>query len=236
MNYIAEMKAFYDRLELNPQPAPVIALWHALMSIANKAGWPDMFTVASSVLGLRAGLNAQAIKRARNQLAQNGYISWQPRGGNLSAMYHIQSLVVQNDTKNVPQSEPQVVPQSGPQSEPQVVPQSVPINKHKLKQIQKKDSNESKEKFTPPTVDEVRAYCVSRGNKINPDTFVNFYSSKGWMVGKNKMKDWKACVRTWEQTEKEKNRPGKKNVFSGYDSQRDYDADALVDQINGMGG
>ena len=236
MNYIAEMKAFYDRLELNPQPAPVIALWHALMSIANKAGWPDMFTVASSVLGLRAGLNAQAIKRARNQLAQNGYITWQPRGGNLSAMYHIQSLVVQNDSKNVPQSVPQVEPQSVPQSVPQAVPQSVPINKHKLKQIQKKDSYESKERFVAPTVEEVRAYCVSRGNRINPDTFVNFYSSKGWMVGKNKMKDWKACVKTWEQTEKEKNRPGKKNTFSGYGSQRDYDADKLLERINGMEG
>lgn len=49
MNYLAEIKAFYDRLELNPQPNTVIALWHALMSIANKAGWPDTFTVASSV-------------------------------------------------------------------------------------------------------------------------------------------------------------------------------------------
>lgn len=39
MNYIAELKAFYDRLELNPAPSPAIALWHALMSIANKTGW-----------------------------------------------------------------------------------------------------------------------------------------------------------------------------------------------------
>ena len=46
MNYLAEIKAFYDRLELSPQPNTVIALWHALMSIANKAGWPDTFTVA----------------------------------------------------------------------------------------------------------------------------------------------------------------------------------------------
>jgi hypothetical protein len=58
-------------------------------------------------------------------------------------------------------------------------------------------------RFTPPTVEEVRAYCRERGNSVNPETFVDFYLGKGWMVGKNKMKDWKAAVRTWE-----KNRDG----------------------------
>lgn len=137
MNYLAELKAFYDRLELNPQPNTVIALWHALMSIANKAGWPDTFTVASSVLGLRSGLNASALKRARNKLATDGFIDWKPRGGNQSAQYHIKSLVVQNRHENEPQYEPQCEPQCEPQSEPQ----SEPINKHKLKPKQKPKQN-----------------------------------------------------------------------------------------------
>lgn len=137
MNYLAELKAFYDRLELNPQPNTVIALWHALMSIANKAGWPDTFTVASSVLGLRSGLNASALKRARNKLATDGFIDWKPRGGNQSAQYHIKSLVVQNRHEN----EPQYEPQSEPQCEPQSEPQSEPINKHKLKPKQKPKQN-----------------------------------------------------------------------------------------------
>ena len=137
MNYLAELKAFYDRLELNPQPNTVIALWHALMSIANKAGWPDTFTVASSVLGLRSGLNASALKRARNKLATDGFIDWKPRGGNQSAQYHIKSLVVQNRHENEPQYEPQYEPQCEPQSEPQ----SEPINKHKLKPKQKPKQN-----------------------------------------------------------------------------------------------
>ena len=129
MNYIAEIKAFYDRLELNPLPSPAIALWHALMSIANKTGWQQEFTAAVSILVLKSGLNAQAIKRARNRLEQDGYITWRSRGGNQSAIYHINSLVVQNCEKNVPQYEPQ----SEPQTVPQTVPQSVPINKHKHK-------------------------------------------------------------------------------------------------------
>lgn len=97
MNYIAEIKAFYDRLELNPLPSPAIALWHALMSIANKTGWQQEFTVAVSVLVLKSGLNAQAIKRARNRLEQDGYITWRSRGGNQAAVYHLNSLVVQNE-------------------------------------------------------------------------------------------------------------------------------------------
>ena len=53
-------------------------------------------------------------------------------------------------------------------------------------------------RFTPPTVEEVKAYCLERKNGIDAQQFVDFYSSKGWYVGKNKMKDWKAAVRTWE--------------------------------------
>jgi hypothetical protein len=53
-------------------------------------------------------------------------------------------------------------------------------------------------------VEEVRAYCTERGNSVDPEAFVDFYASKGWMIGKNKMKDWKAAVRTWEQGDKRK--------------------------------
>lgn len=56
--------------------------------------------------------------------------------------------------------------------------------------------------FAIPTVDQVRDYCQERGNSVDPQRFVDYYSSNGWMVGKCKMKDWKAAVRTWEQREK----------------------------------
>ena len=54
-------------------------------------------------------------------------------------------------------------------------------------------------RFTPPSLEEVKQYCKERNNSVDPESFVDFYSSKGWMIGKNKMKDWKAAVRTWEQ-------------------------------------
>ena len=78
-------------------------------------------------------------------------------------------------------------------------------------------------RFTPPTVDEVREYCEERGNGVNPQRFVDYYSSNGWMVGKNKMKDWKAAVRTWEQKEKSYGRPAAKSSSSFMDLVADYD-------------
>ena len=62
--------------------------------------------------------------------------------------------------------------------------------------------------FSPPSFDDVRTYCRERKNCIDPERFINFYESKGWMVGKNKMKEWKAAVRNWELREKKKNRMG----------------------------
>ncbi len=53
--------------------------------------------------------------------------------------------------------------------------------------------------FLKPSIEEVRQYCESRKNNVNASNFWDFYESKGWMVGKNKMKDWKAAVRTWER-------------------------------------
>lgn len=51
----------------------------------------------------------------------------------------------------------------------------------------------------PPTLDDVIAYCKERKNSVDASTFIDFYSSKGWLVGKTKMVDWKAAVRTWER-------------------------------------
>lgn len=57
--------------------------------------------------------------------------------------------------------------------------------------------------FHKPSLDDIRSYCVSRSNNVDPEQFFNFYESKGWMVGKTHMRDWRAAVRTWEKREKE---------------------------------
>ncbi len=73
-------------------------------------------------------------------------------------------------------------------------------------------------RFTPPTVDEVRAYCQERGNSVDPERFVDFYASKGWLVGKSKMKDWHAAVRSWERSDSQQKAQDRDRI-------RSYDAD-----------
>ena len=75
------------------------------------------------------------------------------------------------------------------------------IINNKNKKIEK-ENIQKKERFTPPTVEEVREYCRERSNNVDPQMFVDFYTSKNWMVGKTKMTDWKASVRTWERNAK----------------------------------
>lgn len=65
-------------------------------------------------------------------------------------------------------------------------------------------------RFIKPTVEEVEAYCMERNNNIDPQAFIDYYDSVGWTIGKNKpVKDWKACIRTWERKDRDKpKKPG----------------------------
>lgn len=67
-----------------------------------------------------------------------------------------------------------------------------------LKKKKKKDNS----RFTPPTIEQLKEYCIERKNQVDAQRFIDFYESKGWLIGKNKMKDWKAAVRTWESKDK----------------------------------
>ena len=84
----------------------------------------------------------------------------------------------------------------------------VSIDKNSIDKDSKGESvrGEKAKHFYPPTLDEVKQYCEERKNNIDPMAFIDFYSSKGWMIGKNRMKDWKAAVRTWERKRKEQSK------------------------------
>lgn len=99
---------------------------------------------------------------------------------------------------------------------------------------EEKENNKKKKRFIPPTVEDVKAYCEERGNSIDAETFVNFYASKGWLVGKSPMKDWKACVRTWEKNEAKPNKSAKPTAFNSFE-QRSYDYDGLTEALMNRG-
>ena len=81
------------------------------------------------------------------------------------------------------------------------------VNNLKKREKDKSFSKESAKKppgvFRPPTVEEVRDYVQQKGYPVDAEMFVDFYASKGWMVGKNRMKDWQAAVRTWKRKREE---------------------------------
>ena len=94
--------------------------------------------------------------------------------------------------------------------------------KEKDKEKPKVEEKEKKEKtgFVPPTVAEVQDYCRERQNNVDAEAFVAFYASKGWMVGSNKMTNWKQAVHTWEKRQKEREvaRSGTPSIWDAWDN------------------
>ncbi len=73
-------------------------------------------------------------------------------------------------------------------------------------------AQQKRRRFIPPSLQEVSDYCSERGNSVNPQKFLDHYEANGWVRGKTKIKDWKACVRTWEKD----SRPGAADVEHYY--------------------
>lgn len=72
---------------------------------------------------------------------------------------------------------------------------------------EEKPKRASAKRFTPPTLEEVKAYCIERNNNVDAERFIDYYTANGWKVGKNNMKNWKAAVRTWEKTSYNNSKP-----------------------------
>lgn len=92
-------------------------------------------------------------------------------------------------------------------------------------EIEKEKKGKAK-RFTKPTLEEIKAYCLERGNNVDAERFYDYYEANGWKVGKNAMKDWKAAVRTWERNgysdSKPKSEPKEEESFLDQ-MQRMYD-------------
>ena len=102
--------------------------------------------------------------------------------------------------------------------------------------IDKKRKENNNKTFTKPTVDDVKTYCEEKGYTIDPEQFIDFYESKNWMIGKNKMCDWKAAIRTWVRSDKNKSKSfsaQKVNKFNNFE-QRKYNFSDLEKEAYGV--
>lgn len=90
--------------------------------------------------------------------------------------------------------------------------------------------------FSIPTVEEIKQYCIERNNIVDPQKFFDFYESKGWMIGRSKMKDWKASIRTWERSSNNKNNSNNGNTTyqqPGIKKQYQYDHERAMQALLG---
>lgn len=98
------------------------------------------------------------------------------------------------------------------------------LNRTKQNKEKAADKPPRAPRFTPPTVDEVRAYCQERGSSVDPEKFVDFYSANGWKQGRNKpIVDWKAAVRTWERSDAQQKAQDKNRVRTSAEYREEAD-------------
>ena len=101
------------------------------------------------------------------------------------------------------------------------------IEKEKELEIEKeiyssaKSTTTKRKRFEKPTLSQITQYCLERNNNVNAEQFYDYYESNGWKVGKNSMKDWKACVRTWERNGYDKPIKKKNNKQDALNDMRD---------------
>lgn len=126
-----------------------------------------------------------------------------------------------NDNQMITKAEPKCI---SPKPNVNVNDNVNAIKENTLKSVKEK-------RFAPPTPEDVREYCREKGLNVDADRFVDFYESKNWYVGKNKMKDWKAAVRNWARSQRQestaKGTEKPRNRFDNF-QQREYDYDALI--------
>ena len=169
---------------------------------------PGEIIISLSSLSSQSGLSVRKIRTAINRLKTTGYLTCETTNQYtrifLTDKAFFRECSGESDTLN-----------------------DTPIDNQSTceRQQRKKDKNEKqisspRKRFTPPTVEEVSTYCQERGNGVDAQRLVDFYTASGWMRGKSPIRDWKACVRTWERN-MDNDRDGGKNeherrTFGGY--------------------
>jgi len=191
--------AVRESTELTSTQKLICFVLNTYMNDGHDVAWP-----AASTLAGQCSLSRQTVMRQLSELVKMGWLIREQVFDNVKGQrpskYQINlpegvSEIIQGCRSETPphvSSETGVCTQSDTNS-----PLNSPLNR---KPYKGKSS-----RFVPPSLEEVSDYCSERANHIDPEEFINHYEANGWMRGKSKIKDWKACVRTWEKS-REKNR------------------------------
>lgn len=203
MTYLDLLNRFHDLLMRSQVSKNGQLLYHTLLMINNKSSWSDWFQRTNVSLYAMMGMSEKGLIEARKELKELGIIDYIPsRKKGQVTKYSVLHCKIYGSKYSLNDSENDSLSDS--QNAVETTGETTDIKRLKTKtktKTDKKTTDVVQKKFVPPTVEAVRGYCLERNNGIDPQRFVDFYSAKGWMLGKNKMKDWRACVRTWERRE-----------------------------------
>ena len=163
--------------------------------------------ISLSSLSSQSGLSVRKIRTAINRLKTTGYLTCEATSRYtrifLTDKAFFRECSGESDTLN----------------DTPIDNQTTCERQQRKKDKKDKTVDSSRKRFTPPTVDEVAAYCRERRNAVDAQRFVDFYAASGWMRGKTPVRDWKACVRTWERNDNariEVNIAHEQRPFGGY--------------------
>ena len=196
--------------------AGTLSLWMHLLWMANYEDrqWHDIVVkrgqVVTSVSTLceETGLSKSAVNTRLDRLVSTGEIKIQS-GNKYSVITICNYDTYQASDDQQSETDEKQIGSKSEANEKQIGNESETNHKQIGTLKEEKERKEiykekKKEIFSPPSASEVQAYLDERGiADINAEGFVSFYESKGWMIGKNKMKDWKAAIRTWNLKNKE---------------------------------
>ena len=202
------------------------AIYEYLSSLAGSQGTccPSM-----DLMQTELGMSRNRLKKHMGQLIDFGIVKkTRQKNGNLHSGNTYKIFHAEADFGAVENE-----PISGSRKADFGAVENEPTNNNNRKITDKKEIyKEKSRRFEPPSLEEVQAYCHERSNGIDAQHFIDFYASKGWMIGKNKMKDWKAAVRTWERNKKSK---GEEAVESNSKGQSWRSAADFYEQFLGTG-
>lgn len=171
MNYIELINLAWGMREQGILSLHEHDLFNYLVHSCNKLGWKNPFNHKTEVICSVLGINRNVLAVRRNRLKQMGLIDYKEGITKFRpAEYEIKCIM--KDTQPVAQ------------------PIAETSKTAKRKEVA----------FTPPSVEEIVKYCTERDKGVDAQRFFDFYTAKDWMIGRNKMKDWRAAVRTWENT------------------------------------
>lgn len=165
---------------------------HTYMNNSNDMAFPSVATICG-----RMNCTDKTVTKYTNLLVEFDYLVKHKRYGR-SVQYIATTPSIVQDT---------IVSTVSDEIRSSIVRDTIPVSDEVRSNNQGNNQGNNnqggkRKKFTPPTVDEVTAYCKDRKNGIDAEQFIDHYEANGWMRGKNKVKDWKACVRTWEKNRK----------------------------------